>query len=277
MSSSPLLDLRAAAQAHIPQLPRSAEVQRLYPAAIETWRGRMINEHGSAQVFEGLCQQLEQLDELRLTEAELKRVREFAAEERQHGVLCGAVVEALGGNAEAPPLDQESYPLHEDATRLEAVLRNLLSICCLSETVAVALIGAEREEMPDGELRELLTTIWADECGHANFGWRLLPRLLAAGAEDTTLASRLTEYLVVALAHLEQHELAHLPSRARPPAAGVALGLCSGREARALFYATVEGIILPGLDSHGLNASAAWKRRSEAGPVPLVLPKLSEA
>ena len=39
--------------------------------------------------------------------------------------------------------------------------------------VAVALIGAERMEMPDGELRDLLTGIWSDEVGH----WKLAGRL----------------------------------------------------------------------------------------------------
>ena len=53
----------------------------------------------------------------------------------------------------------------------------MLSICCLSETVAVSLIGAERIEMPDGELRELLTKIYADEvrpdhCRAGATSWR---------------------------------------------------------------------------------------------------------
>ncbi|MEZ4468789.1 MAG: hypothetical protein R3F43_31265 [bacterium] len=52
--------------------------------------------------------------------------------------------------------------------------RNLLSVCCLSETVAVALIGAERLEMPEGPLRDILTRILADEVGHARLGWRWL-------------------------------------------------------------------------------------------------------
>ena len=49
----------------------------------------MINEHGSAQVFEGLCQQLEQLNELRLTEAELKRVRDLLP--RSVNMVCFVV------------------------------------------------------------------------------------------------------------------------------------------------------------------------------------------
>ena len=250
-----ILDLRAEAQAHKPRLPYLPELQEM---AIGTWRGRMINEHGSARVFEGLAKQLERLG---LDEADLDRVRSFAAEERKHGVLCGAVVEALGGQALAPALEVVPFPKHDEVSLLEGALRNLISISCLSETVAVALIGAEREEMPDGELKELLTTIYAEECGHANYGWRLLPKLLAMG--DDTLVDRLSEYLLVAFEHLERHELAHLPADVVPPAEGKVLGLCNGLDARKLFYAAIEQIIVPGLCQHGLNAQWAWDNRTQ--------------
>ena len=64
--------------------------------------------------------------------------------------------------------------------------------------------------------------------------------------------------------HLETHELAHLPIEAQPPKEGVQLGLCSGLDARALFYATIEQVIVPGLTQHGLNAKWAWETRHEA-------------
>lgn len=251
-----MLDLREEAQAHLPQLNLSLEHYPLKDMAIKTWKGRMVNEHGSAMVFDGLYKQC--LD-FGLEKSDLERLRSFADEERQHGVLCGAVVEALGGEARADVLEQSEFPIHQDASPLEGVLRNLLSISCLSETVAVSLIAAEREELPEGELKELLTKIWAEECGHANFGWRLLKDLLPQG--DPELPQRLGEYLCHAFGHLEAHELAHLPLESNPPPAGSALGLCSGREARALFYATVEGIIVPSLESHGIPAKLAWEDR----------------
>jgi hypothetical protein len=176
-------------------------------------------------------------------------VREFAAEERRHGVLCASVVEALGGTATGDSLTQAAYPHHPSVPVTEAILRNVLSIACLSETVAVALIGAERDEMPAGPLRELLTTIWADEIGHARFGWRLVATLLPS--LDEAARARTGRYLTVALTALETHELAHLPERRFPPE-GAALGLCDGGAARALFTATVTNIILPRLAALGL-------------------------
>ena len=254
-----MLNLRDQARQHMPVVPNIPELNE---AAIGTWTARMVNEYGSARVFEGLHRQLSKCD---LDPSDLARLASFAEDERRHGVLCGAVVEALGGEAVAPPIPVVPFPEHPDVSDLEGAIRNLISISCMSETVAVALIGAERLEMPDGPLRELLTTIYADECAHANFGWRLLGDLLERGGD--VLKENLKPYVQLAFAHLEMHELAHLPIAAKPPKEGLQLGLCSGVDARALFYATIKQVIIPGLTAHGLDAQWAWDTRSEANLV----------
>src|SRR4051812_34285924 len=101
------LDLRREARQHMPQVECLPSLQQ---AAIFTWRGRMINEHGSANVFEGLAIQLEAAGVAQKIVAEC---RGFADEERRHGVLCGAVVEALGGEAQAEIKAPEVFPGHK--------------------------------------------------------------------------------------------------------------------------------------------------------------------
>lgn len=253
------LDLRHAARQKLPVVP---ELPELRPAAIATWRGRMVNEYQSAEVFAALAEQARRVG---LAEPVSNELCEFEAEERRHGVLCGSVVEALGGAALSVVTVPRRLPEHAGCAPLEAFVRNVLSVSCLSETVAVALIGAERLEMPEGELRELLSRIWADEIGHARFGWRIAQELVPAlGASER---QRLGLYLRVALRHLELHELAHLPLASTPPAAGVGLGLCSGADARELLYATIDQAILPQLEALGLDARGAWERRIEADAV----------
>lgn len=252
------LDLRAQARQAMPVVER---LPGLEASAIATWRGRMVNEHGSARVFEQLAGQIEAAG---LGAEAAETCASFADEERRHGVLCGAVVEALGGEATAVALPATSLPLHADVEPLEGVLRNLLSVSCLSETVAVALIGAERLGMQEGELRDLLSSIWADEIGHARFGWGIVAR--AAPGLDARARARLGAYLRVALGHVEQHELAHLPAAACPPPEGAALGLCSGAEARGIFYDTIGGVILPRLEALGLPARRAWETRVAPPP-----------
>jgi hypothetical protein len=257
---SAFIDLRDEARVHMPALPEAARCdEALRAAARRTWLGRMVNEHSSATVFEGLAAQLRALD---MDAALIAECEGFAREERRHGVLCGAVVEALGGEARAPQPARDDFPRHEDAEPIEALLRNVLSICCLSETVAVALIGAERLEMPAGSLHDLLTTIYADEVGHARFGWRLVGRLVPT--LSVALRRRLSRYLALAFVHLEAHELAHLPVASAWPSAAAALGLCDGGDARVLLYETIDEVIIPGLAAAGLDARCAWQQRDAA-------------
>ena len=251
-----VLDLRAKARQHQPIVP---DLPGLRVAAIATWRGRMVNEYQSAEVFGALAAQAEQRG---LSSAVVQQLCEFEAEERKHGVLCGGVVEALGGDARAHVTTPPRLPEHADAPALEGFLRNVLSVSCLSETVAVALIGAERLEMPESPLRDVLSEIWADEVGHARFGWRVVQELLPQ--LDNTARARRSLYLRVALRHLELHELAHLPLSSTPPPEGVTLGLCNGPDARTLFYTTVTEAILPPLEALGLNAQDAWTARETA-------------
>ena len=146
-----MIDLREPARATRVEVDEPGD---LASSARATWLGRMVNEYSSAQVFDGLAAQIrvarDDLEALADLDAEALAVEcaGFADEERRHGVLCGAVVEAFGGEAIAPHPERDTFPEHADATPVEALLRNALSIGCLSETVAVALIGAERLEMP---------------------------------------------------------------------------------------------------------------------------------
>jgi len=204
----------------------------------------MQNEYCSSEVFEALSAQLHAAG---FGASLVGECAGFAGEERKHGVLCASVVTALGGEATVRLQPLSPFPTHPDAPRRAAVLRNLIHICCMSETVAVALIGAERLEMPAGPLRELLSTIYADEVGHARFGWRLLERV--APELDAEERAAIERYLPTAFAHLTRHELAHLPDCAAPTG-GAALGLCSGRGARVLFAETVASVIRPGLQRY---------------------------
>jgi hypothetical protein len=232
-----LLDLSEAARAEMPDL--GAVPVTLRASTIATWRARMVNEYASSEVFRALGSQLAVFD----AKLEAECVA-FADEERRHGVLCGAVVEACGGEARAPIPARPPFPRHPDAPPRAAALRNLVHVCCMSETVAVSLIGAERLEMPEGSLRTLLSRIYADEVGHARFGWRLLERV---GDElDAAERQAVERYLPAAFADLERHELLHLPDRDAPEG-GSAFGLCSGRDARRLLEETIAGVIRPGL------------------------------
>ncbi|MDC0719129.1 ferritin-like domain-containing protein [Nannocystis bainbridge] len=229
-------------------------------SAILTWRGRMLNEHVSARVFSTLARQLERAG---VRGDRPARVGAMVAEEWRHADRCAAVVEVLGGDPVVALPALPPVPEHEDADAIEAVLRNVISVSCLSETVAVALIDAERRAAGPPALQRLLAEILADEVGHARFGWRLVEEY--APSLSPTLRERLGDYLVIALDDLATHELSHLPARPSPSSAAEAVGVCDGHAARRLFFATVNEVIVPGLEASGLPALSAWRAAQELG------------
>ncbi|MCA9688919.1 MAG: ferritin-like domain-containing protein [Myxococcales bacterium] len=248
------LDLRAqAAEIGLVIDPGEALDERGRASAIATWRGRMVNEHVSARVFAALIPQMMAASVDPGLQAE---VADMIADELRHARMCAAVVAALGGEAIAELGPLAPVPAHEDVGPLEGLLRNILSISCMSETVAVALIDAERRKAGPAPLARTLREILADEVRHARFGWRLLEAL--GPTLDAALRARLDDYLTVAFAHLRAHELAHLPARPAPSAAAEAVGVCDGHDARRLFFDTVEQVIVPGLEEHGFQAARAW-------------------
>ncbi|MCA9548999.1 MAG: ferritin-like domain-containing protein [Myxococcales bacterium] len=249
------LDLSREAPTYAPALTDVPTLSPMERTVVEnTWRGRMLNEHASARVFAGLVPQLMAAEVAPRHQA---AVAEMVAEELHHARLCAGVLHALGAEpaGELPAL--APLPVHADAASpLEALMRNVLSVSCLSETVAVALIDAERRALHDSPLAGVLKRILGDEVGHARLGWTLL----AEHPLDDALRQRLSDYLRVAFAHLEAHELANL-SPVAAPAGAMALGACDGVLARDIFHATVEEVVIPGLERHGLDARAAWESR----------------
>ncbi len=221
--------------------------------AIDTWRGRMKNEYVSARVFEDLLRQMQTVGVSLRRQEMVARMRD---DELRHGRQCAAVVLALGGEAVSHIGTLPEVPSHGDADPLEGLLRNVLSVSCLSETVAVALISAERLHTVHPVLEQTLRTILADEVQHARFGWTLLDEV--SGGLTPGMRRRLGDYLAPAFASLRQYEFDNLPAHCAPSEAGEAVGLCDGPSARKIFIDTVESIIIPGLEAHGLPAQRAW-------------------
>ena len=78
---------------------------------------------------------------------------------------------------------------------------------------------------------------------------------------------RLSDYLIGAFRHLAEHELHYLPIDNVPSEEAAAYGVCDGRDARRLFFDTVEKVIVPRLQEHGFKAKEAWMASQR--PMPL--------
>jgi hypothetical protein len=249
------LDLREEAAREPLDLGSTSDLAEAERAAARTnWRERMVSEHASARVFAGFFDKLLRAG---LSGKYLDSARSAIDEELAHAVLCGRALAALGGEARAPlPDPLPRLAQHEDASPVEAVLRDAISIGACSETVAVALVGAEREQAGSPAMRALLDRILADEIGHARLGWKLLDDLLPA--QDARMRRRLSAYLVAAF----EHQMAfHSPFLDMPAATdrAVSFGAADGPSNWRVFVATMATVTLPGLEQRGLAAHAAWE------------------
>ena len=228
-------------------------------AARTNWRARMASEHASARVFGALVGGMMNAG---LPADETYRVADMVRQELEHARLCARVLVALRSAPVAELSELPAVPEHADATPLEAVLRNVISIGCCSETVAVALVATEREQAGPPQVRRVLDQILRDEIKHSRFGWRLVSRL--APALTPQERASLGEYLVDAFAHQIRF---HAPFLDMPCAteAGLAIGAPHGRSNWLVFVATMEDVVVPGLERCGLAASEAWREVTRAG------------
>ena len=216
-------------------------------AARTNWRERMASEHASARVFGALVGGMMKAG---LPADETYRVADMVRQELDHARLCARVLVSLGATPVAELAELPPVPEHADATPLEAVLRNVISIGCCSETVAVALVATEREQAGPPQVRRVLDQILRDEIKHSRFGWRLLSRI-APSLTPQERAS-LGEYLVDAFSHQIRF---HAPFLDMPCAsdAGLAIGAPHGRSNWLVFVTTMEDIVVPGLERCGLS------------------------
>jgi hypothetical protein len=219
-------------------------------AAIAEWTGRMVNEHASSRVFAGL---LPQMMRAGVDASFQAATADAVVEELRHARLCAAVVEALGGDARAPLPELDDVPRHDDVEPLEGLLRNMLAVSCLNETVAVALLESNRRLVTESTLRRVLTEILADEVGHSRMGWQMLSHL--APRMNAAMRARLAAFLVPAFAQLfERYDAG--AGAPRTPAIET-LGVESRQDSTALFMNVVNEVIVPRLEAFDLPARAA--------------------
>lgn len=218
---------------------------------VASWRSRMNFEYASARVFGDLVGQAMRAG---LPPRVVADVARMATEEIRHAEACAEVLVNLDAAPTCAALGATpAAARHEDATARVAFARNVASVGCASETVAVALVESERAIAATPDLERVLTGILRDEIGHARLGWTALRKIVAE--LDARERRDLDRYLPT----LFEHQLGHYGRLAElPPTTERArrAGAPDGRASLALFWETLEGVIVPGLEATGLDARA---------------------
>lgn len=224
------------------------------------WLARMRQEHDSAAVFAGMLPQLVEAQ----CSLEMKAVvLRSAIDELRHAALCGQVARLLGGEpvVEAD-LMPRALPVHEGCSPRERIVRNVVFVSCISETVAVAVLSDEREHVREPHITRVLTQLAGDETLHARIGWIFLREQWPLLESDER--ERMHTYLAAALGYYERR-VAEVASP-RPIEPGLleearALGFAYGAEVRELVRETLESVVVPQLAACGPDARRAWSGR----------------
>lgn len=233
------------------------------PKAIEwartLWQSRMLAEHRSTAVFAALATQL---IEAGATVDLVAVVLRMAQDELRHAEVCGHVVIALGGDPVCtPPAAIAPLATHKGRSLEERALRNVIYGCCLTEMVNAARLVDEHDRATDPFIREATRQLLADEASHAQFGFVYLDAWADWLQSNPAVRQSIGDYLQTAFGYLEQT----LSGAGHPPreltADENALGLPDPVRLPLVFYETVTGAVVPGLERHGIEAAKAWGAR----------------
>jgi hypothetical protein len=111
----------------------------------------------------------------------------FPLDELVHAELCARMANALGGGAPVTYLPDEVFPAFRGEATLADVTERIVRDCCVSETLATALLRRIGRGPGPELLRKVHRAIARDEAVHGRFGWIFLewaaPKL---GASELT-------------------------------------------------------------------------------------------
>jgi hypothetical protein len=220
----------------------------------ELWAFRARAEGNAAERFARLAAGLEQTG---APGAWIEEAREASREERAHEALCWSVARGFGVS-DVPGLIASEVRGPAEGTR-ERVLRELVAICCISETLNVRVMAASLVMTRDPELRRVQKEILRDEVGHSALGWRYLERETSA-RERGAVGSWLPGMLGLDSRHRLFQEVAPHPKEGRLRE----LGCLPRRDLRGLFVTTLERRIFPHLEALGVPTTEARVRLGEA-------------
>jgi hypothetical protein len=159
-----------------PIVRRADEIIRARVAS--TWALRTRAEIEAAARFARMATEL---SEVGATQVVIRGAEGASADEQRHRDLCAKLALKWG-----EPNALEHVPPRERIGRSEMdqrdrLLWELVAVCCIGETMNVALMTRCMEVVKDQEIRSTLHELLEDEVRHARLGWAHLAAERAAG------------------------------------------------------------------------------------------------
>jgi hypothetical protein len=130
--------------------------------------------------------------------------------------------------------------------RRQQRILQVVSMCCINETMACAFLESCWRAAEGALMREGIRRVLADEVKHAQIGWALLGSTVPSAEDRACIASFVQPMLAMQLARWSQH-IAELPAHALP-----AHGCLAPATIRELMHHAVDALVLPGFARLGI-------------------------
>jgi hypothetical protein len=230
---------------------RQAVSRELRPIVAATFADRVLGEREARARFTRLAIELEATGAERVV---VQLAQRAADDEQRHALDFAAWAGELGHpvdpyvRCDAPRVGRADLP------PAECVLIEVVSLCCLAETVATAVLAAALDTTLVPIVKDRLHAILKDEVRHAKLGWAHLASERAR-QRGTSIAPALPDLLEagVPLARLETSVWPLAPE----------LGLLPKDTLFDLLRGVLRDVVFPGFERHDVDTAPAraWAAR----------------
>ena len=224
---------------------RQAVSAELRPVVAAVFADRVLGEREARARFGRLAGELEATGAER-TVVEL--ARRAADDEHRHALAFAAWAGELGRAVDPYPAFAAAPVGHAASPQAERVLLEVVSLCCLAETVATAVLGAALDTVSVPVVKDRLHEILKDEVRHAKLGWAHVAALSDRGSRDV-IANALPGLLDAGIpsARLETNVWPLAPE----------LGLLPKATLMGLLREVIADVVLPGFERYDIDTSGA--------------------
>lgn len=217
-------------------------------AVASLWVFRASGELEAAARFRRLSAELARAE---ASEGVVAMAASAAEDEMRHHGLCAALASSYGLSVEAEP--RVAIPVGDTTLSLrDRVLAEVVSLCCISETIATTVLTASMEAARAEDIRDAVHAILKDEVEHSRLGWAHLAgeRSLGRGAFLAAWIPRMLE------AGIPQ-DLFDAGAPLEDDAELQEYGCLSKARLRSIFCETLEQVVFPGFEMLGVDPAQA--------------------
>ena len=218
------------------------ETQRRIVA--EAWAFRTGVEREAADRFARLATAISRFDAPSPLPALMRRAAE---DEQRHAALCVELAAIYGTPATGFARDVPIAPRSLEGRA--AVLYEVVAACCITETESVATLTTLLAEEVEPGVEKVLRTIARDEVAHGRMGWAHLAR--EAARYDVSF---LSSWIPAMLSGTVEETLFLEAPQDRDL---LRHGVLPPSRKKAIFARTLEEVVLPGLETFGIDAGPA--------------------